>query len=285
MLVGQCIAVVRGGDKVPRQNEGGDGRCCGGHSASVRIELRATGPREIGRPEITGLDVIETSEPLAVLHLHPTTHGVVTRHGFFERVQEAFCVNRGDGEHQRADADRAPINSPEFHPSLPDQKMMLLLLFVPWCNAFSAAMVQTGAVTLIQRFGSALNLNIHFHILFLDGVCRPTESGPSFRRVKGPTPAALDLLVHTLSDRIARHLEQRGLLVRDTEHEFLKRVFKIEIETCATCGGQMNVIAALEDPAELKRILAPLDDSQDAGPHPEHPPRAPPQLVLPGLME
>ena len=28
----------------------------------------------------------------------------------------------------------------------------------------------TGAVTLIQRFGSALNLNIHFHILFLDGV-------------------------------------------------------------------------------------------------------------------
>ena len=28
----------------------------------------------------------------------------------------------------------------------------------------------TGAVTLIQRFGSALNLNIHFHVLFLDGV-------------------------------------------------------------------------------------------------------------------
>ena len=24
-------------------------------------------------------------------------------------------------------------------------------------------------VTLIQRFGSALNLNIHFHMLFLDG--------------------------------------------------------------------------------------------------------------------
>ena len=26
----------------------------------------------------------------------------------------------------------------------------------------------TGAVTLIRRFGSALNLNIHFHILVLD---------------------------------------------------------------------------------------------------------------------
>ncbi len=30
---------------------------------------------------------------------------------------------------------------------------------------------QSGAVTLIQRFGSALNLNLHFHILYLGGVC------------------------------------------------------------------------------------------------------------------
>ena len=28
----------------------------------------------------------------------------------------------------------------------------------------------TGAVTLIQRFGSALNLNVHFHMIFPDGV-------------------------------------------------------------------------------------------------------------------
>lgn len=32
------------------------------------------------------------------------------------------------------------------------------------------ATAHTGAVTLIQRFGSALNLNIHLHMLFLDGV-------------------------------------------------------------------------------------------------------------------
>jgi hypothetical protein len=30
----------------------------------------------------------------------------------------------------------------------------------------------TGAVTLIQRFGSAANLNIHLHCLVLDGVYR-----------------------------------------------------------------------------------------------------------------
>ena len=31
---------------------------------------------------------------------------------------------------------------------------------------------QTGAVTLIQRFGSAANLNIHLHCLTLDGAYR-----------------------------------------------------------------------------------------------------------------
>ena len=58
-------------------------------------------------------------------------------------------------------------------------------------------------------------------MLFLDGVYCATEAGPSFWRAKAPTPAELDLLVHTLSDRIARHLERRGLLVRDHENDFL----------------------------------------------------------------
>jgi hypothetical protein len=35
----------------------------------------------------------------------------------------------------------------------------------------------TGAVTLIQRFGSALNLNVHFHMLVLDGVYRREGEG------------------------------------------------------------------------------------------------------------
>lgn len=41
---------------------------------------------------------------------------------------------------------------------------------------------QTGAVTLIQRFGSALNLNIHFHMLFLDGAY--VGAGDGLRAIK-----------------------------------------------------------------------------------------------------
>jgi len=43
---------------------------------------------------------------------------------------------------------------------------------------FTKPMAQTGAVTLIQRFGSALNLHIHFHMLFLDGVYIGGANGP-----------------------------------------------------------------------------------------------------------
>ncbi len=35
---------------------------------------------------------------------------------------------------------------------------------------YTKATAQTDAVTLIQRFGGAPNLNVHFHVLFLDGV-------------------------------------------------------------------------------------------------------------------
>jgi hypothetical protein len=38
-----------------------------------------------------------------------------------------------------------------------------------------ASGASTGAVTLIQRFGSALNLNVHVHMLFLDGA--PASAG------------------------------------------------------------------------------------------------------------
>lgn len=35
----------------------------------------------------------------------------------------------------------------------------------------------------------------------------------------------------------------------------LKRVFSIDIETCAACGGPVKVIACIEDPDVIKQIL------------------------------
>ncbi|MGA7799578.1 MAG: IS91 family transposase [Gammaproteobacteria bacterium] len=81
---------------------------------------------------------------------------------------------------------------------------------------------KTGAVTLIQRFGSALNLNTHFHMLFLDGVyvARP-DGSTRFRWVKAPTGQELTQLAHTITHRVGRFLERQGLLERDAENSYL----------------------------------------------------------------
>jgi len=39
----------------------------------------------------------------------------------------------------------------------------------------------------------------------------------------------------------------------------LKRVFDIDIETCDKCGGDIRIIASIEDPAVIQKILAHLD--------------------------
>jgi hypothetical protein len=77
-------------------------------------------------------------------------------------------------------------------------------------------------VTLIQRFGSALNLNVHFHMLFLDGVYVEWPDGSlRFRWVKAPTSAELAGLTQTVVRRIGRFVERQGLLERDAENSYL----------------------------------------------------------------
>jgi hypothetical protein len=51
---------------------------------------------------------------------------------------------------------------------------------------FRAKRARTGAVTLIQRFGGALNLNLYFHMLFLDGVYVEGATRRSIRRATKP---------------------------------------------------------------------------------------------------
>lgn len=64
----------------------------------------------------------------------------------------------------------------------------------------------TGAVTLIQRFGSALNLNIHFHMLFMDGVYLIEETGQTVsRNVPQPGLQDLQILVEHIAERSRLH--------------------------------------------------------------------------------
>ena len=90
-------------------------------------------------------------------------------------------------------------------------------------GGFTHSSARTGAVTFIQRFGSALNLNIHFHMLFLDGVYVTAldKRNQVFRRVKAPAQAALQTLVSSIASRLARFLVREGLLEQDVENSYL----------------------------------------------------------------
>ena len=61
----------------------------------------------------------------------------------------------------------------------------------------------------------------------------------------------------------------------------LKRVFGIEIEQCARCGGRLKVIASIEKPELIERILAhQRERGEEDVPRSSLGPRAPPQASL-----
>lgn len=55
----------------------------------------------------------------------------------------------------------------------------------------------------------------------------------------------------------------------------LARVFNIDVETCIKCGGKMKIIAAIEDPKAIRKILEHM--GLDTKPPPLHPARGPPK--------
>ncbi len=74
--------------------------------------------------------------------------------------------------------------------------------------------VRIGALTSFHRAGSALNVNLHFHVLLLDGVYYQLEpnSDPLFQPLVQHSDAGIRSLTHTIRDRVVRLLERNGLL-------------------------------------------------------------------------
>ena len=88
------------------------------------------------------------------------------------------------------------------------------------------------------------------------GIGAPQRTGPVTDSVQPPTPR-----------HVAMSWARR-----------LKRVFGIEIEDCARCGGKLRVIASIEEPEVIAKILAHLERTARDQFQPELPlgARAPP---------
>jgi hypothetical protein len=79
----------------------------------------------------------------------------------------------------------------------------------------------TGTVTVIQRFGGALNLNLHFHTLAVDGVfVREPDGSLRFLAVKAPTDREVEALLDVIRTRVLRLLVRRGLLCEEPSESF-----------------------------------------------------------------
>jgi hypothetical protein len=70
---------------------------------------------------------------------------------------------------------------------------------------------------LSQRWGSALNLNIHFHIICADGVWITRNEKPHFRKLEPITDDQVASLVDAISDHVIRHLQKKGHLNENSE--------------------------------------------------------------------
>jgi hypothetical protein len=114
--------------------------------------------------------------------------------------------------------------------------------------------VQPGAGTFLQRFGGALQLNLHYHVIFMEGVFLDrTAHGLTPRFVKGEPPSDADIayVVQKISRRVIRTLRRLGYLeagmdvpvatgydpLRDTETE-LTRTMAASVKQCIAFGGR-----------------------------------------------
>ena len=86
---------------------------------------------------------------------------------------------------------------------------------------FKLSRADTGAVTLIQRFGSAANLNIHLHCLVLDGVYLNRDGVAVFHEAAAPTVEELEALLAKIITRTMRTLTRLGVLIEEPEGSYL----------------------------------------------------------------
>ena len=68
-------------------------------------------------------------------------------------------------------------------------------------------------INFVQRFGSALNLNIHMHVLAIDGAFQiKSTDRTKFYHAKSPTDNEVGKLLQAISKRVNKYLVKKRFL-------------------------------------------------------------------------
>lgn len=126
---------------------------------------------------------------------------------------------------------------------------------------------RSGIVTLVQRFGSALNLNIHLHMIILDGVYfAGAHNEVKFHQVPAPTQVELQSLLNRVIHRVIRRLERDGLLIPDPEQPWLDLDFHEPLDSVSAASVRYRIAMGphsgsrtltLHDPSFIKTDKSP----------------------------
>ncbi len=81
--------------------------------------------------------------------------------------------------------------------------------------------IECAAVSFCQRFGSSLNLNVHWHVVVPDVLFSPSadQERPDAIPLRGPTRMDLEEVVTATATRVVRWLEKHGYLGDDRSGE------------------------------------------------------------------
>ncbi len=83
-------------------------------------------------------------------------------------------------------------------------------------------------------------------------------AAPVFHPMPAPESSDMQQLVAQIAGRIGRALERRGLVERDLENAWLSADTEAGPLTCTRCGGQLKIIASIEEPQLIAKILSHL---------------------------
>ena len=114
-----------------------------------------------------------------------------------------------------------PVSAPDLLSRVLQRIHRVVAAFLIKQSGLKRSQAHTGAVTLIQRFGSAANLNIHLHCLVLDGVYCSSAREPVFHEARAPSVAELEGLLNRIIQRIVKLLTRTGYLIEEQGMRYL----------------------------------------------------------------
>ncbi len=111
---------------------------------------------------------------------------------------------------------------------------------------------QTGAITFVQRFGSSLNLNVHLHVVVLDGVfVRDATEHPVFHAAPPPSRRELDHVLERVHRRASAWLVRHGYVDESPlEARSNDMPSPTPLDVCADLAMQRGTTTTIRDGGE-----------------------------------